>query len=465
MKRGKTMSTNNNDLQRGLKNRHIQMIALGGAIGTGLFYGSAQTIQLVGPGITLSYLIGGIVIFLIMRMLGEMSVDEPVSGSFSHYAYKYWGEFPGFLSGWNYWFNYVIVSMAELTAVGIYINYWWPDIPHWISALVFLVVITLINLVNVKLYGEFEFWFAIVKVAAIIGMIILGALMIFTGVGGPATGFSNLWMHGGFMPNGTWGLLLSLVIVMFSFGGIELIGITAGEADNPKKSIPQAINQVMWRILIFYIGALTVMMIIYPWNQVGVDGSPFVQIFSKMGIPAAATILNIVVLTAALSVYNSGIYSNARMLYSLAQQGNAPKCFTKLSKNGIPVAGVLVSSSLTLVVVILNYLMPGKVFMYLISIAVGAAVISWVMIAITNLKFRKSKGEAAAQLTFKTPWHPYTNYFCLAFLIMIIVLMTQIDGMKMAIYILPAWILVLWGAFKIKKSATEKEEIVIEPIK
>lgn len=453
------MGTQNNDMHRGLKNRHIQMIALGGAIGTGLFYGSAQTIQLVGPAITLSYIIGGLVIFWIMRMLGEMSVDEPVSGSFSHYAYKYWGEFPGFLSGWNYWINYIIVSMAELTAVGIYINYWFPSVPHWVSALVFLVLITAANLVNVKLYGEFEFWFAIVKVVAIIGMIVFGLLVIFTGVGGQATGFSNLWAHGGFMPNGIWGLLLSLVLVMFSFGGIELIGITAGEADNPKKSIPKAINQVMWRILIFYVGALTVLMIIYPWNKVGVAGSPFVEIFSKMGIPAAATILNIVVLTAALSVYNSGIYSNARMLYSLAQQGNAPKLFTKLNGSGVPVSGVLASSGLTLFAVILNYLIPGKVFMYLISIAIIAAVINWTMIIITNLKFRKAKGQAAEKLDFKTPWYPYTNYISLAFLVLIVGLMTQIPDMKMAVYVLPVWLLILWIGFKFKKSTGSERNL------
>jgi amino acid transporter, AAT family len=459
------MSTQNHDMQRGLKNRHIQMIALGGAIGTGLFYGSAQTIKLAGPAITLSYLIGGIVIFWIMRMLGEMSVDEPVSGSFSHYAYKYWGEFPGFLSGWNYWFNYIIVSMAELTAVGIYINFWWPNVPHWVSALIFLLLITLANLVSVKMFGEFEFWFAIIKVVAIIGMIVLGILMIFAGFGGPATGFSNLWAHGGFMPNGISGLVLSLVVVMFSFGGIELIGITAGEADNPKKSIPKAINQVMWRILIFYVGALTVMMIIYPWDKVGLDGSPFVQIFSKMGIPAAAAILNVVVLTAALSVYNSGIYSNARMLFSLAQQGNAPKLFTNLSKGGIPVAGVLFSSALTLAAVVLNYLIPGKVFMYLISIAIIAAVINWSMIIIINLKFRKAKGQDAAKLEFKTPLHPYSNYVCLAFLVMIVGLMTKMDDMKMAVYILPAWLLILWVGFKIKKSTESKEVITTKAAK
>lgn len=452
------MSLQKNDLHRGLKNRHIQMIALGGAIGTGLFYGSAQTIQLVGPAITLSYIIGGLVIFMIMRMLGEMAVEEPVSGSFSYYAYKYWGEFAGFLSGWNYWFNYIIVSMAELTAVGIYINYWWPDIPHWVSALVFLVVITLLNLIEVKLYGELEFWFAIVKVAAIVCMIILGILMIFTGlgIGGRPVGFENLWIHGGFMPNGIWGLLLSLVIVMFSFGGIELIGITAGEASNPKKSIAQAVNQVMWRILLFYVGALTVMMIIYPWNKIGLDGSPFVQIFSKMGIPAAATILNIVVLTAALSVYNSGIYSNARMLYGLAQQGNAPKLFARLNSSGVPVAGVLVSSACTLVAVLLNYLVPGKVFMYLIAVAVLAAIISWVVIIIANLKFRAAKGSAAEKLEFKVPWFPYSNYICLAFMAMIVGLMLQIEDMRLSVYIMPLWLIILWCGFKLKKSYTEK---------
>ncbi|SFM29603.1 amino acid permease [Pelosinus propionicus] len=454
------MTSENHGMHRRLKNRHIQMIALGGAIGTGLFYGSAQTIQLAGPAITLSYTIGGIVIFLIMRMLGEMSVDEPVSGSFSHYAYKYWGEFPGFLSGWNYWFNYVVVSMAELTAVGIYIHYWWPDIPPWVSAFTFLAIITLINLVEVRMFGELEFWFAFIKVIAIIGMILLGILMIFTGIGtgGQAIGFENLWIHGGFMPNGVWGLLLSLVIVMFSFGGIELIGITAGEADKPKKSIPKAINQVIWRILLFYVGALLVMLIIYPWNKVGLEGSPFVQIFSKMGIPAAATILNIVVLTAALSVYNSGIYSNARMLYALAQQGNAPMAFRKLNTKGIPVTGVLVSSACTLIAVVLNYLVPGKVFLYLISIAVLAAVINWVMIVIANLKFRAAKGAEAKKLEFKVPGYPFANYFCIAFLLMIVGLMFQIEDMKLSLYVMPLWLAILWGAFWFKKQVIIKKE-------
>ncbi|MHB8074263.1 amino acid permease [Desulfosporosinus fructosivorans] len=430
------------------------MIALGGAIGTGLFYGSGTTIKLVGPGISLSYIIGGIAIFFIMRALGEMSVDEPVSGSFSHYAYRYWGEFAGFFSGWNYWFCYVVVSMAELSVVGVYINYWLPSVPTWLSALAFLVFITLVNLINVKAFGEFEFWFSLIKVVAIVAMILFGLFIIFFGLGnnGQPIGLSNLWAHGGYLPNGLWGLLLSLVIVMFSFGGVELIGITAGEADNPKESIPKAINQVVWRILLFYVGALLVLTIIYPWNLVGTTGSPFVEIFSKIGIPAAAGILNVVVLTAALSTYNSGLYSNGRMLHSLALQGSAPKMFALLSKAGAPVNGVLFSSGLTLIAVVLNFLVPGKVFLYLMSVATIAAIFNWVMILMTHLKFRRAKQETGTEkdLAFKLPLYPISNYVTLVFLGMVVVLMAYIPDMAYSLYIGPIWILILYVGYKLR---------------
>jgi len=436
------------------------MIALGGAIGTGLFYGSGTTIKLVGPGISLSYIIGGIAIFFIMRALGEMSVDEPVSGSFSHYAGRYWGDFAGFFSGWNYWFCYVVVSMAELSVVGVYINYWFPSVPTWVSALAFLILITIINLINVKAFGEFEFWFSLIKVVAIIAMILFGLFIIFFGLGndGQPIGLSNLWAHGGYLPNGLWGLLLSLVIVMFSFGGVELIGITAGEADNPKESIPKAINQVVWRILLFYVGALLVLTIIYPWNLVGTIGSPFVEIFSKIGVPAAAGILNVVVLTAALSTYNSGLYSNGRMLHSLALHGNAPKMFAHLSRAGAPVVGVLFSSALTLIAVILNFLVPGKVFLYLISVATIAAIFNWTMILITHLKFRRAKQEAgeANDLAFKLPFYPFSNYVTLAFLAMVVVLMAYIPDMVYSLYIGPVWILILYIGYKFKGSVKSK---------
>lgn len=451
-----------NELQRSLKNRHIQMIALGGAIGTGLFYGSGTTIKLVGPGISLSYIIGGIAIFFIMRALGEMSVDEPVSGSFSHYANRYWGDFAGFFSGWNYWFCYVVVSMAELSVVGVYINYWFPSVLTWVSALGFLILITLVNLINVKAFGEFEFWFSLIKVVAIIAMILFGLFIIFFGLGnnGQAIGLSNLWIHGGYLPNGLWGLLLSLVIVMFSFGGIELIGITAGEADNPKESIPKAINQVVWRILLFYVGALLVLTIIYPWNLVGTTGSPFVEIFSKIGIPAAAGILNVVVLTAALSTYNSGLYSNGRMLHSLAMQGSAPKIFAHLSKAGAPVNGVLFSSGLTLIAVILNFLVPGKVFLYLISVATIAAIFNWVMILITHLKFRRAKQETGKEkdLAFKLPLYPISNYVTLVFLAIVVVLMAYIPDMAYSLYIGPVWIVILYIGYKLRGLLKSKND-------
>jgi AAT family amino acid transporter/aromatic amino acid transport protein AroP len=437
-------------LARGLKNRHIQMIALGGAIGTGLFYGSAASIQLAGPGIIVSYLIGGTIMYLIMRMLGEMSTEEPVAGAFSHFAYKYWGAFPGFLAGWNYWFLYILVSMAELTVVGIYVAYWLPDFPVWLTSLIVLVSITAINMVNVRLFGEFEFWFALVKVLAVIGMIVLGIVLIFSGLGGPATGFSNLWAHGGLFPNGGWGLFLSLAVVMFSFGGTELIGITAGEADNPKESIPRAIRQVMWRILIFYIGSITVLMIIFPWNLVGTEGSPFVIIFSKLGTGAAAHILNFVVLTAAISVYNSGIYSNGRMLYGLAQQGNAPKIFMKLSANKVPYVGVLFSSCCTLAAVAINYLIPQCAFMQVMAVATTAAALTWVMIVLVHIKFRTAHRGAAHRLVFPAPFFPYANYACVAFMVLIIAVMTQIDSMRNAVYVLPVWLAVLYVGFLAK---------------
>ncbi|TAN27329.1 MAG: amino acid permease [Castellaniella sp.] len=435
-------------LSRSLKNRHIQMIALGGAIGTGLFYGSAASIRLVGPGIILSYLIGGLVIYLIMRMLGEMSTEEPVAGAFSYFAYRHWGGFAGFLSGWNYWLLYVLVSMAELSVVGIYVSYWLPDFPSWASALIVLVAVTALNLLNVRSYGESEFWLAFIKIAAIIGMILLGVVLIIGGIDHKAAGLSNLWAHGGFLPNGVHGLLLSLVVVMFSFGGTELIGITAGEADDPRRSIPRATNQVIWRILIFYVGALAVLVILYPWNEIGMQGSPFVLIFSRLGIPAAPDILNLVVLSAAISVYNSGMYSNGRMLYSLAEQGNAPRMFLRLSSHHVPWVGILFSCACTLAIVVINFLVPKGAFMQVMAVATAAAALTWLMIVLVHLKFRRA--HVGKQLLFPSPWHPWTNYLCVAFLLGVVALMTQLDDTRLAAYVLPVWVGVLFAGYRLR---------------
>ncbi|HEX7339634.1 MAG TPA: amino acid permease [Rhodanobacteraceae bacterium] len=432
-------------LARNLKNRHIQLIALGGAIGTGLFYGAAESIKLVGPAIVLSYLIGGGVIYLIMRMLGEMSTQEPVAGAFSDFANRYWGGFAGFLSGWNYWLLYVLVSMAELTVVGLYVNFWWPGFPGWATALVIWAAVTAINLANVRLFGEFEFWLALIKIVAIIGMIVLGLALVLAVAHGPEVGLANFWRHGGFLPNGVRGLLLSLVVVMFSFGGTELVGITAGEADDPQRSIPKAINQVLWRILLFYIGAVAVLVMLYPWNRIGVDGSPFVLIFSDLGIPFAPDILNVVVLTASISVYNSGMYSNGRMLYSLAEQGNAPRVFLRLGRNRVPWVGVAFSSACTFVVVVINFLVPHGAFMRVMAVATAAAALTWLMIVLVHLRFRRV--HAREDEAFPAPWYPWANWLCVAFLLLLVGLMTQLPSTRPAVYVLPAWVLLLLAGY------------------
>ena len=446
-----------NKMNRGLKNRHLQMIALGTAVGTGLFYGSTATIAMAGPAVSLSYLIGGVIIFFIVRMLGEMSVQEPVSGSFSYYASKYWGAFPGFLAGWNYWFLYIIVSMAELTAVSIYVGYWFPDLPPWISTLICLVIITLINLVTVSAYGEIEFWMALIKISAIILMILLGSYLIFTDVKPFPDNFSNLWIHGGFFPNGLSGMMMSIAPVLFSFGGIELLGITAGEAEQPDKTIPRAINQVIYRILIFYVGTMVVLMTLWPWNEVGKEASPFVQIFDNVGISAAANILNFVVLTAAVSVYNSAIYSNSRMLYGLAKSGNAPKFFEKLSTRGVPINGILVSSGITLLIVLMNYLLPGEVFMYVFAVVTGAVVISWGLIVLTHLKFRQHCKTAGITPKFKSLFYPFADYLCLVFLACVLVIMATMDEMRLAVIVMPIWLgimFILYRYYKVNKIKT-----------
>jgi aromatic amino acid transport protein AroP len=438
-------------LKRGLKNRHIQLIALGGAIGTGLFLGIAQTIKMAGPSVILGYAIGGFIAFLIMRQLGEMVVEEPVAGSFSHFAYKYWGNFAGFASGWNYWVLYVLVAMAELTAVGIYVQYWWPEIPTWVSAAVFFLAINAINLANVKVYGEMEFWFAIIKVVAIIGMIVFGAYLLFSGLGGPEATVTNLWAQGGFFPNGIMGLVMAMAVIMFSFGGLELVGITAAEADNPQKSIPKATNQVIYRILLFYIGSLTILLSLYPWGKVVEGGSPFVLIFHALNSNLVATVLNIVVLTAALSVYNSCVYCNSRMLYGLAKQGNGPKSLLKVDSRGVPVIAIAVSATATAFCVLINYLIPGRAFELLMALVVSALVINWAMISLAHLKFRAAKNREGVEPKFKAFWYPFSNYLCLVFMAGILVIMYLTPGIQISVLLIPVWVAILAIGYIVKQ--------------
>lgn len=467
-------------LRKSLKNRHIQLIALGGAIGTGLFYGSSESIQLAGPSVLLAYLIGGAAIFLIVRALSEMSVEDPKAGAFSYYATRYWSKRAGFISGWNYWFNYILVSMVELAVVGSFVQYWFPAIPAWVSAAVFLVIITAMNLMGVSKFGEFEFWFAIIKIVAVIAMVVGGIAVIVaklpTESGVPAS-FSNWFtIHGGFMPHGwlsrgadgQWtGLLMALVVVMFSFGGTELIGITAGETENPRVTIPKATNSIIWRILVFYVAALGVIMAVVPWDTIDGSSSPFVQIFDSVGVHAAAGILNFVCLTAVMSVYNSGLYANSRMLYSLAKQGNAPAYLARLDKRGVPRAGVLTSAAVTVIAVVVVFLWPEFAFNYLMSIATIAAFINWSMVMLTEMHFRKQVAagngpgrlagmhgkEALDAIQFKLPGHAVTPYLVVAFQVMIAVLMCFSPSYRIAVYAGVIWLAVLFVAYEIMARA------------
>lgn len=411
-------------LTRGLKPRHIELIALGGTIGVGLFMGSASTIKWAGPSVLLAYLLAGIIMFFIMRIMGEMLILEPVTGSFATFAHKYISPLAGFLTAWSYWFLWVTVGMAEVTAIGVYVGYWFPDIPQWLPALAGVVIIALANLAAVKFYGEFEFWFAMIKIVAIIFMLVVGTGLIFFGFGnaGQPIGLSNLFSHGGFFAGGLKGFLFALCIVTAAYQGIELLGITAGEAENPKMTLRKAIKNIIWRILIFYVGAIFVIVTIYPWNQIGGIGSPFVLTFAKVGIVAAAGIINFVVLTAAMSSCNSGIYSAGRMLYTLAKNGQAPKFFGEVSKSGIPRNSIIMTIFLLLVGVLFNYLLPdSKLFLYIYSASVLPGMVPWFALAISQFKFRKKWNNEMKDHTFKSRFFPISNYISIIFLLLVIV--------------------------------------------
>ncbi|MFG6076251.1 proline-specific permease ProY [Erwinia sp. OPT-41] len=436
----------NNTLKKGLSTRHIRFMALGSAIGTGLFYGSADAMKMAGPSVILAYIIGGAIAYIIMRALGEMSVNNPQASSFSRYAQDYLGPLAGYITGWTYCFEILIVAIADVTAFGIYMGVWFPDVPHWVWVLSVVLIIGAINLATVRVFGEVEFWLSLFKVATIIIMIVAGIGIIFWGIGngGQPTGISNLWTNGGFFAHGVIGMVLSLQIVMFAYGGIEIIGITAGEAKDPATSIPRAINTVPLRILVFYVGTLFVIMSIYPWNQVGTNGSPFVLTFQHMGIAAAAAILNFVVITASLSAINSDVFGVGRMLHGMAEQGHAPKMFATVSRRGIPWITVLVMMLAMLIAVYLNYLMPEKVFLVIASLATFATVWVWIMILFAQIGFRRTLTPAQAkELKFAMPGGIFTAIVGILFLFFIIGLIGYFPDTRVSLYVGIGWIALL----------------------
>ncbi|MET9533840.1 MULTISPECIES: amino acid permease [unclassified Streptomyces] len=440
--------------QRGLGARQIQMIAIGGAIGTGLFLGAGKAVAKAGPSLILAYAIAGLVIFFIMRALGELLMYRPVSGSFSEYGREFIGPFAGYVTGWTYWLFWVVTSITEVTAAATYMTYWW-DIPQWLSALVFTVILYGVNLMSVKIFGELEFWFSMVKVTAIIGMILICAGILTVGFSdaGDTASVAHLWDQGGFFPKGITGTLMTLQIVMFAFLAVELVGVTAGESKDPKKVLPKAINTVPWRIAVFYVGALIMILSVVPWTAFHPGVSPFVAAFQKMGLGVGAAIVNFVVLTAALSSANSGMYSTGRMLRDLALNGQGPKAFTSLTKSGTPLLGTTVSAALMLVGVWINYQWPGQAFNYVVSFATISGMWAWIVILICQIRYRaKSDRGELPKSSFRAPGAPWTSWFSLAFIALVIVMMGIDKDTRVSLYAAPFWAVLLGVTYLVLRS-------------
>ncbi|WP_174795642.1 amino acid permease [Paucilactobacillus nenjiangensis] len=431
-------------LSRSLQSRHIQMIAIGGAIGTGLFLGSGSAIHKAGPSIILSYLIVGVFCFFMMRAIGELLLSDTSKHSFIDFVKEYLGDRMEFITGWTYWSCWLSLAMADLTATGIYLKYWFPNIPQWVGPLVIIVLLLITNLLNVGLFGELESWFSMIKVVAILALIVVGfGLTIFHyHVGGSTASVSNLYSHGGFFPKGATGFLMSFQMVVFAFVGIEMVGLTAGETKNPEKDLPKAINSLPIRIGLFYIGSMIAIMMVSPWNKITTTSSPFVQVFSGIGITSAAAILNFVVLTAAMSATNSAIFSTSRTLHALATGGNAMERFAKLSKHMVPNTALHFSSAILFVVVILNYVMPEGIFNLISGVSTINFIFVWLIMLWCHLKFRKSRPEGVKK--FLMPGYPYTDYASLIFFIAVLIFLIFDPETRVSLMVSIIWFIGLF---------------------
>ncbi|WP_329132368.1 amino acid permease [Streptomyces sp. NBC_01476] len=439
---------------RGLGSRQIQMIAIGGAIGTGLFLGAGRAIHQAGPSLILMYAIAGAVIFVIMRALGELLTYRPVSGSFADYAREFLGPFAGYATGWTYWLMWVVTGMAEVTAAATYLAYWWPAVPQWLAALGFLAVLFLANLISVKLFGEVEFWLSMIKVTAILGMILIGVGVLTLGVSaaGDTATVTHLWRDGGVFPNGVGRSLLTLQIVMFAYVAVELVGVTAGEAQNPRETLPKAINTLPWRIVLFYVGALAVILCVVSWTEFQPGVSPFVAAFAKIGIPFGAGIVNFVVLSAALSSCNSGMYSTGRMLRDLAANGQGPQVFNRLTQRRTPALGTAVSVLVMSTGVWLNYIDPAGAFTYITAFATVAGVWTWGVILLAHIRYRAAvRAGRAAPAWFAAPGGAAASWCALAFLGLVVVLIGADSQARISLYGAPVWCVALAAGYPVLK--------------
>ncbi|MFJ7640203.1 MULTISPECIES: amino acid permease [unclassified Peribacillus] len=440
------------ELKRDLKNRHVQLIAIGGTIGTGLFLGSGKAIQLAGPSIIFSYLIIGIALFFVMRALGELLLSNAGYSSFTEFATEYIGPWAGFVTGWTYWFCWIMTAMADIIAVGVYMQYWF-DIPQWIPALACLVILLGLNLLTVKLFGELEFWFSLIKVITIVALIVVGIVLLIIGfqTDTGTVSLNNLWSHGGMFPNGASGFLLSLQLVVFSFVGVEIIGVTAAETANPKKNIPSAINKIPVRILLFYIGAITVILCVNPWTQLDAASSPFVEVFALIGIPVAAGIINFVVLTSAASAGNSGLFSTSRMLYTLSNNNEAPAKLKKLNKRAVPSNALVTSTIVVSIGALLSKIIPEQAFTIVTTISAICFLWVWSIILISHIRYTKKRPDLRATSTFKAPLTPFINYVILGLFVFILIVMLFAEATRPSLLLTPLWFILLVVIYNYRK--------------
>lgn len=443
------MKNKDQNLSRSLQSRHIQMIAIGGAIGTGLFLGSGSAIHTSGPSIILAYLIVGLFCFFMMRAIGELLMSDTSKHSFLDFVRQYLGDRMEFVTGWLYWFCWISLAMADLTATGIYIKFWFPSVPQWIAPFVILIFLYFTNRINVKAFGEMESWFSMIKVAAIIVLVVVGFTLaiLHTKVDGQTASFSNLVSHGGFFPTGGYGFLMAFQMVVFAFVGIEMVGLTAGETNDPVANLPKAINSLPIRIGLFYVGSMIAIMSVYPWNKITTTASPFVQVFSGIGIAGAAGILNFVVLTAALSATNSCLFSTSRTLHALSWGGNAPKGLAKLNKSGVPTNSLNFSALVLLIIVVLNYLMPASVFTMISGVSTINFVLVWVILIWCHIRYRRVHPEGAQ--TFRMPGYPFTDWISLVFFVGVLIFLLINGSTRISMIISMAVFLVMLGVYEL----------------
>ncbi|WP_199550488.1 amino acid permease [Streptomyces sp. N35] len=440
-----------------LKARHINMIAIGGAIGTGLFLGAGGRLNSAGPGLALAYLVCGIFAFFVVRALGAMVVYRPSSGSFVSYAREFLGEKGAYVAGWGYFLNWATTGIADITAIALYTHYWsfFTDIPQWVLALIALSIVLVVNLISVKIFGELEFWFSIVKVSALVIFMAIGIFLLVTqsDVGGEKPGLHVITENGGLFPAGVMPVVIVMTGVVFAYASLELIGVAAGEAAEPQKVVPRAVNSIMWRVGLFYVGSVVLLALLMPGSKYSGDESPFVTVLSSIGVPAAGDVMNLVVLTAAMSSLNSGLYSTGRILRSMAMAGTAPAFTSKMSRTNVPYGGILLTSGVCVAGVGLNFLVPEKAFEIVLNVAALGIISTWITIMLCHMVFRRRAEEGLLTLPkFKLPGSPVTEIVTIVFLLTVLGLMWKDAEIgRPTLYLIPVIALALViGWYKVR---------------